>query len=149
MLGVARSRQVYCHESLTKLRQDARIWLENSRGDVKIVLLFSIGRTATTMIIEKWENRPIPANPPVPANRPATRSTTRAGASLPNQLSQTPTQIQAITIDSNSNTVNGAPLILEFRKTFLRQAIPPLEHDITFTAQDLSMFATDFWAGLQ
>ena len=64
-------------ESLTRLRQDAHIWLENSGGDVKIVLLFSIGRTARTMIIEKWENRPVPANPPVPTNRPATRSTTR------------------------------------------------------------------------
>ena len=32
-------------ESLTKLRQDARRWLENSGGSVKIVLLFSIGRT--------------------------------------------------------------------------------------------------------
>ena len=122
-------------ESLTKLRQDAHRWLENSRGDVKIVLLFSIGRTARTMIIEKWENRP------VPANRPATRSITTAAAP------QTPTQIQAITIDSN--TVNGAPLTLEFRKIFLRQAIPPLEHDFTFTAQDLSEFATDFWAALQ
>ena len=123
-------------ESLTKLRQDAHRWLENSREDVKIVLLFSIGRTARTMIIEKWENRP------VPTNRPATRSVTRAAA-------QTPTQIQAITINSNSNTVNGAPLTLEFRKIFLRQAVPPLEHDFTFTAQDLSAFATNFWGALQ
>ena len=94
------------------------------------------------MIIEKWENRPVLANPPGPANRPPTRSTTRAAA-------QTPTQIQAITIDSNLNTVNGAPLTLEFRKILLRQAVPPLEHDFTFTAQDLSAFATNFWAGVQ
>ena len=77
-------------ESLTKLRQDAHLWLENSGGDIKTVLLFSISRTARKMIIEKWENR----------------------------LTQTLTQIQAITIDSNSNTVNGAPLTLEFRKSF-------------------------------
>ena len=122
-------------ESLTKLRQDAHIWLEDSGGDVKIVLLFSIGRTARTMIIEKWEI------PPVPANGPATRSATRRVV--------TPTQIQAITIDSNSNTVNGAPLALEFQKIFLRQAVPPLEHDFTFTAQDLSTFATVFWGSVQ
>ena len=124
-------------ESLTKLREDSSHWLEISRGDVKIVLLFSIGRTARTMIIEKWENRP------VPANRPATRSITSAAAP------QTPTQIQAITIDSNSNTVNGAPLTLEFQKIFLRQAVPPLEHDFTLTAQDLWTFATNFWAGVR
>jgi hypothetical protein len=123
-------------ESLTRLRRDAYIWLKDSGRDVKIVLLFSIGRRASagTMIIEKWENRP------VPANRPATRSNT----------TQTPTQIQAITIDSNPNPnpVNGAPLTLEFRKIFLRQAVPPLEHDFTFTAQDLLAFATIFWRGV-
>jgi hypothetical protein len=72
-------------ESLTRLRRDAHIWFENSGGDVKIVLLFSIGRTARTMIIEKWENRPVPVNPLVPANRPATRSMTRPGAQTPTQ----------------------------------------------------------------
>ena len=122
-------------EPLTRLRQDARLWLENSRGDVKIVLLISIGRGARagTMIIEKWENRPVPANPPVTRSRAA----------------QTPTQIQAITVDSNSNNVNGAPLTLEFQKIFLRQAVPPQEHDFTFTAQDLLTFATHFWGTLQ
>jgi hypothetical protein len=121
-------------ESLTKLRQDAHLWIEKSGGDVKIVLLLSINRTARTMIIEKWENRPLPAN------RPATRSVTSAAA----------TQIQVVTMDSNSNptTVNGAPLTLEFQKIFLRQAVPPQEHDFTFTAQDLSEFATDFWGGV-
>ena len=123
-------------ESLTRLRRDAHIWLEDSGGDVKIVLLLSVGRTPRTMIIEKWENCP------VPANRPATRSMTRAAA-------QTPTQIQAITIDSNSNTVNGAPLTLEFRKIFLRQAVPPVEHDFTFTTQNLLAYATNFWARLR
>ena len=120
-------------ESLTRLKIDARRWLENSGGKVKIVLLISIGRRARTMIIEKWENSP------VPANRPLTRSNT----------TQIPTQIQVITIDSNTNVVNGAPLTLEFPKIFLRQAVPPQEHDFTFTRQDLEEFATDFWSALQ
>jgi hypothetical protein len=90
------------------------------------------------MIIEKWENRP------VPANRPATRSITEAAGNA-----QTATQIKALTIYSNSNTVNGARFTLEFRKVFLRQAVPPLEQDFTFIAQDLSAFATTFWAALQ
>jgi hypothetical protein len=120
-------------ESLTKLREDAHRWLEGSRGEIKIVLLISIGRRARKMIIEKWEHRP------VPSNRPVTRTMT----------THTPTQIQAITIDSNSNTVNVAPLTLEFRKIFLRQAVPPLEHDFTFTRRDLLAFATNFWASVQ
>jgi len=127
-------------ESLRKLRQDAGFWLEDSGGDVKIVLLISICRRrgARKLIIEKWENRP------VSANRPATRSIARAAGNA-----QTATRIQTITIDSNSNTVKGAPLTLEFRKIFLRQAVPPLEHDFTFTVQDLSVFATTYWAGLR
>jgi hypothetical protein len=120
-------------ESITKLREDAYSWLENSRWDVKIVLLFSISQTARKMIVEKWENRPLPANWP----------STRSG------MTQIPTKIQAITIDSDSNTAPGAPLTLEFRKIFLRQAVPPQEHDFTFTAQDLSEFAADFWSALQ
>jgi hypothetical protein len=124
-------------ESLRKLRLDAGFWLEDSGGDVKIVLLILIGR-ARTMIIEKWENRP------VPANRSATRSITGVAGNA-----QTATRVQAITIDSNSNIVDGAPLTLEFRKIFLRQAVSPVEHDFTFTARDLSVFATTFWAGVQ
>ena len=120
-------------ESLTKLRQDARDWLDFSGGEVKIVLLFSIHRTPKRIIIEKWENRP------VPVNRPVTRSITRT---------QTPTQIQAITINSNPNNVNGAPLTLEFRKIFLRQPVSTREHDITFTAQDLSAFAASSWGSV-
>jgi hypothetical protein len=126
-------------ESLSRLRQDAHIWLEDSRGDVKIVVLFSICQTARSMIIEKWENRPVPANPPVPANRPATRSTTAT----------IPTQMEVITIDTDSDRVTGAPLTLEFQKIFLRQAVPPLEHDYTFTDQDLLAFGTFFWGSVQ
>jgi hypothetical protein len=129
-------------ESLTKLREDAHRWLENSGGDVKIVLLISIVRpprtagtagTTRRIIIEKWEHRP------VPPSYPPTRSNT----------TQIPTKIQTISIDSNSNIVDGAPLTLEFRKIFLRQAVPPLEHDFTFTRQDLLAYATNLWAGLQ
>jgi hypothetical protein len=125
-------------ESLRKLRCDARWWLSNSGGEVKTVLLLSIGRRARTMIIEKWEDGPISGN------RPNTRSVTRA-ANTPNQPPQTPTAIQVITIDSTSNTVTGAPLTLEFRKIFLRQPVPSQEQDFTFTSQDLSNWASSVW----
>ena len=119
-------------ESLARLRRDAHLWLENSGGDVKIVLIFSISRTARRIIVQKWENRP------VPTNKPATRAITRAGGNA-----QTATLIQAITVDS------GSPLTLEFEKLFLRQAVPPQEHDFTFTTQDLLAFATSCWNALQ
>ena len=101
-------------ESLRRLRSDARWWLENSGGEVKIVVIMSIRRTSRlrTIVIEKWEHGPLPGN------RPNTRSITAAAANAPNQLQQIPTGTQEISIDSNTNTVNGAPLVLEFRKFF-------------------------------
>jgi hypothetical protein len=58
---------------------------------------------------------------------------------------QIPTKIQEITIVPNTVAgappiVNGAPLVLEFAKIFLRQPVPP-EGNLTITMQDLSTWA--------
>ena len=58
---------------------------------------------------------------------------------------QIPTKIQEITIVSN--TVTGAPLVLEFDKIFLRPAVLP-ESDLIFTGQELSVWAANFWLGV-
>ena len=47
-------------------------------------------------------------------------------------------------IDIDPNGITGAPLVLEFWKVFLRQAVPP-ENDFIFTAQELSNLAAAFW----
>ena len=83
--------------------------------------------------VEQWELAPTPV----------TRPLTRAVSNIP-QL-QTPTKIQDITIIPN--TVPGTSLILQFHKIFLRPAVPA-ESDITFTGQDLSNWAADFWQSL-
>lgn len=117
-------------ESLSQLKNDARWWLSNSGGQVKIVLIFSIQAGSRTIQIEKWETRP------------ATGRTTRSNQ----PPAQVPRQIQQIVIDPNN--VAGAPLILHFHLIFLRainqNAVPP-EHDFTFSAQDLRDWANDFW----
>ena len=120
-------------ESLWRLRVDARWWLENSGGDVKIVVLISLNiaratRTLQSIRIEKWEL--------APAQRRITRSVAN------NPPAEVPTKVQEITI--NPNTVTGAPLILHFQKIFLRQPTPP-EADIVFSAQDLSDFSASLW----
>ncbi|GIC86321.1 uncharacterized protein Aud_002689 [Aspergillus udagawae] len=45
-------------ESLTRLRQDARWWFENSEGAVRTVILLSIKRTRRTILLEKWQLSP-------------------------------------------------------------------------------------------
>ena len=128
-------------ETLNRLRVDARWWLSNSRGDVKIGVIFSIQKASKTILIEKWELDS------VPGTRPSTRAfpnNPNPNAPPPNRPG-IPTKIQAITVDSNNAT--GAPLVLEFQKLFLRPATP-LEQDFIFTGQDLLSWAADFWAAL-
>jgi hypothetical protein len=117
-------------ESLLKLRNDARWWLSNSRGQVNIVLIFHINQGTKTMLIEKWETIPATGGPVTRSNQPPT---------------QIPTQIQAITIDQNN--ITGAPLTLHFHGIFLRQPNPP-EQNLVFTAQDLRNWSDDIWAAL-
>jgi hypothetical protein len=121
-------------ESLQHLRSDAKWWLENSGGDVKIVVLISIKPADKRLQIEKWELAPSLNE------RPVTRA-------HPNPNTQIPAQIQEITIMPN-NVVTGAPLVLEFQKMFLRPSVLP-ESDITFTAADLSGWADAFWRSVK
>jgi hypothetical protein len=130
--------EVGVSETLRKLRMDARWWLANSQGHVKIVLLFKISRATRTIQIEKWECRPATLAYVPRSNRPP---------------AQIPTQIPTIDIDANG-VVNGSPLattpplVLHFRHLFLRQPVPP-EQNVIFTAQNLQRLANNIWAALQ
>ena len=105
---------------------DARWWLANSKGGVKIILLFKVNRAARTIQIEKWG---------------CTRSN-RAPA-------QVPAQIQTVDIDANG-VVTGSPpaLVLHFQNLLLRQPVPP-EHNVIYTAQNLQRLANGIWVALQ
>ncbi|MCJ1352514.1 MAG: hypothetical protein MMC33_002498 [Icmadophila ericetorum] len=121
-------------ESLGRLRTDAQWCLIESKGQVNIAVLISIIPALSAICTEKWE--------PGLAERP----TTRAVSSNAQHPPQVPICVQAINIDRN--TATGAPLTLEFEKIFLRPPILP-EPDLVFTAQDLTAWANDFWAGVQ
>ena len=112
-------------ESLRRLRMDAAWWLMNSKGDVNIVIVISLHRAQATIQIEKWELGPV-------------RIRTRSEQPVP-------TKTQEIIISTDH--FDGAPLVLEFQKIFLRPAILP-ERDFTFSAQELSIWAADIWEGL-
>ena len=124
-------------ESLRRLRDDARWWLTNSKGDVEIVVIILINPTQSSFYIERWELAPLDER------RPTT------GAFLNELLNRPgiPSKLQEITIDQH-NVVTGAPLVLEFQKIFLRPAAPP-ETDIEFSAQELSIWAANIWNCLQ
>ncbi|KKZ60372.1 hypothetical protein EMCG_04887 [[Emmonsia] crescens] len=114
-------------ESRTKLERDCHWWLNDSRGEVKIALGISINRTRKEIIIKRWELQ---------------RRPTRGD---PNATAPMATQEIAITSPQNSGNiiVDGAPLILEFAKMFLRQ--PVSQADIQITQTELETLAQRVW----
>ncbi|KAJ9364503.1 hypothetical protein C8Q69DRAFT_517266 [Paecilomyces variotii] len=121
-------------EPFIRLQNDAKWWIQNSAGDVLIILVVWIRPTIKKVKIEKW----IPASA-----QPLRRS---AGLNLPQVL---PTKVADIEIDQSSTSVcHGAPLLLEFDRVFGRPPQQPLEHDIVFTQQELEDWARDLWVGI-
>ncbi|PWW77931.1 hypothetical protein C7212DRAFT_175711, partial [Tuber magnatum] len=119
-------------ESPQRLKVDARWWLDNSRGDVKIALLFFVSRAAKTICIEHWEMQ--------------TSENPRLPRTYPNSMAARPTVQGSIKIDAHR--VTGGTLVLKFEKIFLRA--PDLargEENVTFTIQDLRDYYDDVWAG--
>lgn len=122
-------------ESLRHLRTDAKWWLTNSSGQVKIVILIDIDSYTQKLHIEQWGMLPLPAS------RPSTRATAAA-----NNL--VPTRVGEISIIQNIATAGSdVPLVLSFNDMFLRPP-DPAEGDFVFSANDLQNWSSSVWAGL-
>ena len=119
-------------ESIACLRIDSAWWLENSGGQVKTVLLFSVSESKRKIHIEQWEICSVP-------NLQDTRdhpNTTRTG----------PGSIH--TIDIIATDAAGASLELNFEKLFHHKPGKG-EKDIIFTTQDLEIYADHVWGCAQ
>ncbi|KAF4154391.1 hypothetical protein CNMCM6936_008754 [Aspergillus lentulus] len=92
--------------SLPRLREEARWWLRNSQGDIRIVLVLGIHRQRRMLTVEKWEQeRPlIQQHQHQPSHQPE--------ASLPGYAAQT--------IEISPESVSGAPLVLSFEELLER-----------------------------
>ncbi|KAK9238723.1 hypothetical protein V1525DRAFT_425242 [Lipomyces kononenkoae] len=58
--------EVGVSQSLLQLCQDARLWLRNTKGDTKIVLLILLNLAAETLTLERWQHS---ASPPPRSTR--------------------------------------------------------------------------------
>ena len=114
-------------ESLERMRVDSRWWLENSLGEVKIVILISISKSERKLHIEQWEM-------PAVLNQRVTRA-------HPHPVG-TVTKINEVDIIGGIAT--GAPVTLDFEKIFLRPPGPG-EGNIVYTAQYLKRWAASIW----
>lgn len=112
--------EVAVSENYSKLLSDARFWLYESQGDVKIVLALAVNRESPGVIIEKWELK---------ANRI--------------HCSQT-VSISKSQADGTVNVWND-PLVIEFEKLFLRDSEIPKETDIYIDSGKLENLGDTIW----
>jgi len=115
-------------QSLKRLRAVCNWWFENSRGQVKTVLLFAINLKTRKIHIEQWEAC-------ATVNLPITGSHHDSDWTKPECIS---------TIDIIEADAGSASLRLNFKKLFLREPGQG-EMDILFTTEDLESLAADVW----
>lgn len=117
-------------ESRMQLARDARWWLNDSQGDVQVVLTIDVERARREIIIERWE-----------AVRSHTTRSNPTGLRL--EVVQS-VKISRLSSQTSATVTNG-PLVVPFRRLFLR---PPAlqEGDISFTVGELQGLAENVWA---
>jgi hypothetical protein len=102
----------------SKLEEDARFWLEESKGEVKLCLAISVDRRIPEIVLEKWK---------VSNGKPAMTQKVTVWR-----------QNQDILFDNES-------LVIEFEDLFLREADNPREVNIEFDQGNLRRLAENIW----
>lgn len=116
-------------ESLQRLKADAGWWIQNSNGQVRIVLVLKIDPKKRTIKFLKYIPNPqaeVPSRYPI-RNRPAAVPSLTGDILMDHSV--TPARIV------------GAPLTLEFDRIFGRNANPPQEGNIVLTSEILDNWA--------
>jgi hypothetical protein len=122
-------------ESLPRLRQDARWWFGASDGEVRMVIIISVKKTAVHF--EKWQLAP--PNAPQPLTRAYIDSLRRNPVNVP-PLVQQPVNMQqpysCAEVDVTETTVDGAPLTIPYCALFDVPVRPPNMQDVVLNAED-------------
>ncbi|KAK9483527.1 hypothetical protein V1527DRAFT_498354 [Lipomyces starkeyi] len=116
--------EVGVSQSLLQLRQDARLWLEKTNGETKVVLLIFLNIVAATLTIERWKH----------ATSPRPRET-RSGSLF------VPEKVQLVTYDNNTQQVTGDALILPINLL--------LDSEISISRQELLSYGADLFNRLR
>lgn len=123
-------------ETLAQLRRNVDWWIENSNGQVQIIVIVKLTTTTTTkrMYIEVWHSIPNPQNP-----------LTAIKAEPAQHIIDITAPLTAALANPAVYTVAGAPLILDFQRVFLRAPVAP-EADFSFGAADFQGLAAVAWS---
>ncbi|KAJ9392158.1 hypothetical protein DTO063F5_917 [Paecilomyces variotii] len=127
-------------ENIPNLHMDARWWIENSGGQVLMVILIWISPPTKTVLIEKW----IPSL----LNTDVRRSSSIAASS--SSSGATAVKIAEISINQAGATsvITGAPLVLEFDRLVGRLPQNFNEGDVVYSQSELDYWARGLWIGL-
>ncbi|KAK9334937.1 hypothetical protein V1521DRAFT_441388 [Lipomyces starkeyi] len=119
-------------QSWLQLRQDARVWLQKTNGETKVILLIFLNIAAGTLIMERWQH----ATSPLPRK-------TRSGSLF------VPEKVQLVTYDNNTQQVTGDPLILPIN--LLLDVVPSHvpSSEISIGRRELLSNGIDLFDGLQ
>lgn len=110
-------------ETETKLRADARNWVDPAKGQANIAITIKIKRDQPLLKIDKWEWDADIARPRV--NR----------------------HIE-ITGAGGTASVSGEPLLIPFHQIWRRASQYPQERDIVLGTEDLVFLATHVWGAM-
>jgi hypothetical protein len=112
-------------ESKPKLRSNAKLWLVESKGDVKIALLMSTSKTRKEVTFESWQT--------------TGKATRNDPEKIVAELKQT------VTVEEQGGHARASgKLTIPFEDLFLRGAVLP-EEDIVFTERDFVKIASQVW----
>ncbi|KAJ5592650.1 hypothetical protein N7537_009554 [Penicillium hordei] len=115
--------EVGVSESETKLRADAKMWVDPSGGQANIAITIKIKRDRPLLKIDKWEWDADIGRPRV--NHHIEITGARGTAS-----------------------VSGEPLLIPFHQIWRRAAQYPRERDIVLNVEDLVFLATHIWGAM-
>ncbi|KAJ5587590.1 uncharacterized protein N7459_003355 [Penicillium hispanicum] len=115
--------EVGVSETETKLREDARMWVDPARGQANIAITIKIKRDQPLVKIDKWEWNMVTRRPQV------NHHIEIAGG-------------------GGTVTVSGEPLLIPFLKIWRKKTRYPKERDIVRNTQDLVFLATHIWAAM-
>jgi hypothetical protein len=115
--------EVGVYESETKLRADAKMWVDPSRGQANIAITIKIKRDQPLLKIDKWEWDADIGRPRVNHH------------------------IEIIGARGTAS-VSGEPLLIPFHQIWRRAAQYPRERDIVLNVEDLVTLATYVWKAM-
>ncbi|KAJ5931524.1 hypothetical protein N7516_006013 [Penicillium verrucosum] len=114
--------EVGVSESETKLRADAKMWVDPSGGQANIAITIKIKRDRPLLKIDKWEWD-------ADIGRPRVNHIEITGA-------------------HRTASVSGEPLLIPFHQIWRRAAQYPWERDIVLNVEDLAFLATHIWGAM-